>query len=239
MTKPRIVFVHGLDGYGASVWPRQHLLAGQFDALFLKRTGFDALMPPVPENPQVDAQLVLDALSPEGGVVVAHEAGAVAAMLAALSRPDLVKSLVLIEPLVPSLTAELLASSAFRESLSAAYSAGDTLSDEEFAKRLRFAISTRAEPGQSQQLGNFAPVSSEPRELTEARLRLQRPPWEQPISIVPGVKTLVITGGWEPLYEEIAEYLVGTGASHLVTDGGHRPQDTAAGSAAIESFIKS
>ena len=71
-----------------------------------------------------------------------------------------------------------------------------------------------------------------------ARLRLQSPPWEAPLAIVPGVPTLVLTGGWEPLYEEVAEYLAGTGAIHRVAPGGHRPHDTAEGDALIRSFLR-
>ena len=54
---------------------------------------------------------------------------------------------------------------------------------------------------------------------------------------MPGVPTLVLTGGWEPLYEEIAGYLRETGALHRIAAGGHRPQDSAEGDRAIRSFI--
>ena len=70
-----------------------------------------------------------------------------------------------------------------------------------------------------------------------ARLRLQSPSWEAPLHIVPGVPTLVLTGGWEPLYEEVADYLATTGARHVVSRGGHRPQDTEEGAGIIGSFI--
>ncbi|HET8879063.1 MAG TPA: alpha/beta hydrolase, partial [Arthrobacter sp.] len=67
--------------------------------------------------------------------------------------------------------------------------------------------------------------------------RLQAPAWEAPLHIVPGVPTLVLTGGWEPLYEEIAGYLRETGALHRTAPGGHRPQDSKEGDRAIRSFI--
>ncbi len=54
---------------------------------------------------------------------------------------------------------------------------------------------------------------------------------------MPGVPTLVLTGGWEPLYEEIAGYLRETGALHRTAPGGHRPQDSAEGDRAIRSYI--
>ena len=69
------------------------------------------------------------------------------------------------------------------------------------------------------------------------RLRLQAPPWQAPLQIVPGVPTLVLTGGWEPLYEEIAGYLRETGALHRIAAGGHRPHDSPEGDRFIRSFI--
>ena len=58
------------------------------------------------------------------------------------------------------------------------------------------------------------------------------------LHIVPGVPTLVLTGGWEPLYEEIAGYLRETGALHRIAAGGHRPHDSVDGDRAIRSFIR-
>lgn len=64
------------------------------------------------------------------------------------------------------------------------------------------------------------------------------PVWEAPLHIVPGVPTLVVTGAWEPLYEEIAGYLATTGAVHVHAAGDHRPQDSAQGHQALVDFIR-
>ena len=83
-----------------------------------------------------------------------------------------------------------------------------------------------------------AAAGAPPEEKRSARrLRLQAPSWEAPLHIVPGVPTLVLTGGWEPLYEEIAGYLRETGALHRTAAGGHRPQDSAEGDRVIRAFI--
>lgn len=240
MTKTRIVFVHGIDGYGAAAWPMQHSLARRYDCLFLKRTGFDAVEPPAATDFAADRQIVIDALG-AGGHVVAHAQGAIAAMMAALERPELVKSLVLVEPATFSLTAEQPATLAYREHLEPLYARRHELGDAEFAEefhRLTATMAGAAEAGggtAALSVPRSAPVESQ--ERVEARIRLQAPSWEAPLHIVPGVPTLVITGGWEPLYEEIADYLVTTGARHVIMRGGHRPQDTAAGAEEIEGFI--
>ncbi|MEO8219566.1 MAG: alpha/beta hydrolase [Specibacter sp.] len=225
MSETRIVFVHGIDGFGAAAWPAQHLLAGRYDCLFLKRTGFDAIEPPKATDFAADAQIVLKELG-RGGHVVAHSQGAIAAMMAAVQRPDLVHSLILIEPLLPSLTADHPATAAYSTHLADLVARSRVLSDEEFLAEFNTLMAVVTAPG------------TEPRRRVAARARLQAPATDAPLHIIPGVPTTVITGGWEPLYEEVAEYLGATGAHHIVHRSGHRPQDTSDGAALIERLIE-
>jgi hypothetical protein len=54
------------------------------------------------------------------------------------------------------------------------------------------------------------------------------PPWGIGLQTYRGLsaRTLVITGGWSPLYEETAKSLAASGARHLILEGaGHRIQD--------------
>ena len=224
MSKTRIVFVHGMDGYGAAAWPAQHLLAGNFDCLFLKRTGFGAVEDPVPTDFAADAGIVMDALG-RGGHVVAHAQGAVSAMMAAVRRPDLVRSLALIEPLLPSLTAELPATAAYSKRLVELFARAPGLGDVEFLLEFNTLLAVTTSGAQ------------EPTTRRAARARLQLPSTGAPLHIIPGVPTMVLTGGWEPLYEEAANYLVSTGAQHVIVRGGHRPHDTPEGASHIEQFI--
>jgi hypothetical protein len=134
-----------------------------------------------------------------------------------------------VEPACLSLTADLPATAAHIELVAPLYARRDTLTDEEFLQqfvRLHFAADAEQ------------PATEDARRNAR-RLRLQAPPWTAPLHIVPGVPTLVLTGGWEPLYEEIAGYLAGTGALHRVTAGGHRPQDTDDGDRVIRDFLRS
>lgn len=228
MHKQRVVFVHGLGSFGAAAWPRQHGMALAYDALFLRRHGFDAMAEPVESNVAADVEIVVNALADSGGGhIVAHEQGAISAMLAAVERPDLVHSLSLVEPSCLSLTAELPATASYRALMGPLFDVRDQLNDADYQREFyRRAFS--AETG-----GLDTPEARR----SARRLRLQAPPWEAPLHIVPGVPTLVLTGGWEPLYEEIAGYLQETGALRRVAAGGHRPQDSVDGSQAIRSFI--
>ncbi|MBG6217552.1 pimeloyl-ACP methyl ester carboxylesterase [Arthrobacter sp. CAN_A6] len=227
MTQERIVFVHGGGSFGAAAWPRQHGLSLDHDCLFLRRYGFDADAEPLPTDHAEDERIITEALG-GGGHLVAHSQGAVSAMLTAVERPDLIRSLTLVEPACLSLTADLPATAAHIDLVAPLFARQDTLTDEEFLQRfVRLTLSSEAEP----------PTTSEARRNAR-RLRLQAPPWTAPLHIVPGIPTLVLTGGWEPLYEEVAEYLAGTGAQHRITAGGHRPHDTAEGDAVVRGFIR-
>src|SRR4029453_403260 len=229
MHKQCVVFVHGAGAFGAAAWPKQHGMALAFDALFLRRHGYDPVAEPLESDFQADTRGILDVLaaSPPGGHVVAHAQGAVSAMLAAIERPDLVHSLSLVEPACLSLTAELPATAAHRALMQPLFDVRHQLSDEDYEREfVRRAFSI--EP---------TPLDTPEDRLSPRRLRLQAPAWDAPLHIVPGVPTLVLTGGWEPLYEEIAGYLRETGALHRHAAGGHRPQDSAEGDRIIRAFI--
>ena len=232
MFKQRVVFVHGAGPFGAAAWPRQHGMALTYDALFLRRHGFDPVAEPMESSFAEDTAIILRSLEDEGrgaagGHVVAHAEGAIAAMMAAVERPELVFSLTLVEPACLSLTAELPATAAHRALMQPLFDIRHQLSDEDFQREFvrRMFAADLQEP-------------ATPEEKRSARrLRLQAPSWDAPLHIVPGVPTMVLTGGWEPLYEEIAGYLQETGALHRIAAGGHRPQDSAEGDRAIRSFI--
>lgn len=232
MVKQRVVFVHGAGSFGAAAWPRQHGMALSYDALFLRRHGYDPVAEPLESSFTADTAIVLQSLADDGrgaagGHVVAHAQGAISAMMAAVERPDLVYSLTLVEPACLSLTAELPATAAhialMRPLLDLRHQLGDDDFQREYVRRV-YAT------------GLQEPATAEEKRSAR-RLRLQAPSWEAPLHIVPGVPTLVLTGGWEPLYEEIAGYLRETGALHRVAAGGHRPHDSPEGDRAIRQFI--
>lgn len=232
MFKQRVVFVHGAGSFGAAAWPRQHGMALSYDALFLRRHGYDAIAEPVESSFEEDARIVVRSLADDGrgvagGHVVAHSQGAIAAMMAAVERPDLVYSLTLVEPACLSLTAELPATAAHIALMKPLFGVRHQLSDEDFQREfVRRVYATDLQQ----------PVTAEEKRSAR-RLRLQAPSWEAPLQIVPGVPTLVLTGGWEPLYEEIAGYLRETGAVHRTAPGGHRPHDSVEGDRLVRSFI--
>jgi NAD(P)-dependent dehydrogenase (short-subunit alcohol dehydrogenase family) len=72
------------------------------------------------------------------------------------------------------------------------------------------------------------------------RLRAMPPPWSVPVegAVVGRVPTLVVTGAWNEIYEEVASALVERGARHVILEGhGHRPQDHAHANDVIEQHL--
>ncbi|WP_104042136.1 alpha/beta fold hydrolase [Arthrobacter sp. ZGTC412] len=232
MFKQRIVFVHGAGSFGSVAWPRQHGMALSYDALFLRRHGYDPAAEPVESSFEEDTAIVLRSLADDGrgaagGHIVAHAQGAISAMMAAVERPDLVFSLTLVEPACLSLTAELPATAAHIGLMQPLFDVRHQMSDQDFQREfVRRVYAT-----------DLQQPSTAEEKRSARRLRLQAPSWEAPLHIVPGVPTLVLTGGWEPLYEEIAGYLRETGALHRTAAGGHRPHDSREGDRIIRSFI--
>ena len=62
MPSERVVFVHGAGSFGAAAWPRQHGLALDYDCLFIKRHGFDAVAEPLAPDLEADIAIIREAL---------------------------------------------------------------------------------------------------------------------------------------------------------------------------------
>lgn len=197
---------------GADAWPHQAATAdgGWF---FLPRAG-------VTDDAGRDAGRIVDWLrSVDGGHVVAHSYGANAAVLASEQEPSLVRSLALLEPACLDLARGMSAVEGHIAAMMPAFAVADdsSVSARDFSRR--FADGMGMEPPD---------LSDDELEVRVSRLRALRPPWGIGLRPEQGLPkaTLVITGGWSPLYEETAQSLVAFGARHLTLEGaGHRVQD--------------
>jgi len=93
---PRIVFVHGSVGNGASTWGRQSPLAQRHTLVVVDRPGY----PPNPPLDRIDfeeqAAQIAELLEP-GDHLVGHSYGGVISLLAAARRPE-IASLTVSEP---------------------------------------------------------------------------------------------------------------------------------------------
>ena len=97
MPRPRILLVHGSVVNGDATWAAQRPLGQRFELVVPNRRGF----PPGPEIDRVDYDdeaVWLDAYLEPGTHLVGHSYGGVIALLAAARRPELLRSLTVVEP---------------------------------------------------------------------------------------------------------------------------------------------
>jgi len=95
---PRVVLLHGGVLAGELCWSQQLPLADRFTLEIVDRAGYGRSQQVSPgEDLDADAPLVAGLL-PDRAHLVGHSSGAVAAMLAAALRPEVVLSLTLCEP---------------------------------------------------------------------------------------------------------------------------------------------
>jgi pimeloyl-ACP methyl ester carboxylesterase len=219
---PPLVLVHGGVLAGRHAWRAQRPLAERFTLLAPGRIGHGD-SPPGRQDFAADAPLIADQLLTEPAHLVGHSYGAIVAALAALIRPEHVRSLTLVEP--PA----------------TAVCRGDAEVDA-LAHRLR-AVTATADGDPAELLRSFfaavnvplAVPDELPAPLEQGARALMggRPPDEaelplQALRDAP-FRTLMVTGGHLPALERIgdriadatgAERAVVTGAAHLVQDAG-------------------
>jgi pimeloyl-ACP methyl ester carboxylesterase len=97
VSRPRLLLVHGSVVNGEVTWAAQRPLAGRFELVVPNRRGF----PPGPDVDRVDFEdeaVWLEPFLEPGAHLVGHSYGGVIALLAAARRPELVRSLTVIEP---------------------------------------------------------------------------------------------------------------------------------------------
>ena len=208
----RTVFIHGAGSSGAQAWPKQAsgALPGE-DFRFLERI--------VPgDNP---SEVVTKARGEVGATahVVGHSYGSITALLLAHQRRASVATLILVEPALPSIARGWPGVEAHVQAMAPvlAHRHDPNVTAADFSRLFAAA--------------SGMPIPDVPLDVLEnnvARLRAIIPPWEINVdpTVVSTLPTLVLTGGWNAMYEEIATVLKGVGADHVVLEGfRHRVQD--------------
>ncbi len=211
----RVVFVPGSGRSGASAWPGQAAAVElrRWSCRFLDLTGL--------WGPEDQRNAVLGAVG-DAGHVVAHSAGAVAALRAAEAAPDAVRSLLLVEPAAFAAARGGPAVEAHVAAMSAVFADAEDprVRDGQFAVRFLTALGA---PGAA-----IADPGDPSLRSLGRRLRRSTPPWDVPLErgVLSRIPALVVTGGWSALYEEVADALADAGAHRRVLGGyGHRVQD--------------
>lgn len=217
MSRPRVLLVHGSVVNGETTWAAQRALAGRFELVVPNRRGF----PPGPDVDRVDFEdeaVWLDQFLEPGTHLVGHSYGGVISLLAAARRPELLRSLTVIEP--PCLGV------ARGDPVVDAYEARSTLLWQGSRDPARFLRAFLEGVGSSIPSGEFSPAL-----LQGARtLMVERHPWEAEIPLDELAATpfpkLVVSGAHSEPFDIVCDVLERRlGAERAVLPGaGHSVQ---------------
>jgi len=220
---PRAVLVHGGGAGGVAAFAGQRPLAQDYELVLPDRPGAGGTPAQGPQDAERDGGLIADLLAElggEGAHLVGHSYGAVAVMVGAALRPQLVRSLTLIEPPVFHLAADdpVVRDQQIR--------LVDAIADPDPSRRVqRFFVAAG--------LASHVPAPlPPPLHHLAAELQSMRPPWDVPLDL-PALRQLdipktVVSGGHSDAVDRLAVRLaLGIDADHVVLPGaGHAVQDT-------------
>ena len=197
----RIVLVHGSVMGGRGTWAAQRPLAARFELLVLDRPGFPPNPPVERIDFETDAPLVAGLLEP-GDHLVGHSYGGIVSLLAAASRPDVLRSLTVIEPPCTRVAAGVPEVDAFARAGMELYATARSGDPDEYLRRFLAAVGSE-----------FDPPSPLPPELEQGarNLAIERGPWEADIPLAALAGTpfpkLVVSGAHLDAYDVICDVL--------------------------------
>lgn len=215
----RIVLVHGSLGVGAGAFAEQRPLSEQYRLEVVTRRGYGDTAPIDAVDVARDAQDVVEVLG-AGAHLVGTSMGGVVAMNAAGLRPELVKSLTVIEPPAFALAADIPAVRRVSEAMKAHWASADP-------KQLQAFVT-----GFVAALEMDMPIPDPlPQPLAAAAVNLvTERPWKVDVPVgsiaEAAYPKLVVTGGWSQAFDAIAQRLANLFAVelHTLTGAGHAVQ---------------
>lgn len=215
--RPRLLLVHGSVVNAELTWSAQKPLAARFEVVAPNRRGF----PPGPDVERVDFEDEACWLEPflqPGTHLVGQSYGGVIALLAAARRPELIRSLTVIEPPAFGIARGLDGVDDFVARLGALWE--ESKEPEPFLRAFLRTIGSSVPRGRL-----------EPALLQGARtLMVERLPWEAEIPLeelrAAPFPTLAVSGGHEHAFETVCDVLAQrAGAERAVLPGaGHSVQ---------------
>ncbi len=196
----RIVMVHGSLGVGAAAFLEQKELSDSFALSIMTRRGYGDTAPIVAVDVHKDAGDVV-ALLGDGAHLVGTSMGGVIAMNATGMRPDLVRSLTVIEPPAFALASDLPAVRRVSQAMKAHWARADPVDRHGFVTGFLAAL----------EMDMPLPRPLPPPVAAAAVNLVTERPWrvDVPIGAVADARfpKLVVTGGWSEAFDGICQRL--------------------------------
>lgn len=226
-TGPKVVMVHG-SAQGSTIGGDHHFVRQQalgeqgWQVIVPDRPGHGrSLDPGRPDDAQADGALVANLL--EGGAhLVGHSFGGCVALAAAAQRPDLVRSLTIIEPAMAALATDVPVVRGFIVQI---------------VKTLFLSFSPTTRIQRFVKLVNIPPEirggsnAEELKRMGRAIFRLKLPSksaLQQQLAAVrqAGIPVLVVSGGWSPAFEAVSDRVaeLAGGRRLVIASPHHFPQ---------------
>ncbi|MHB8571618.1 MAG: alpha/beta fold hydrolase [Candidatus Dormibacteria bacterium] len=218
----KALLVHQSVFAGNTCWVRQRPLAERWQLLVPDRRGYGKSPEAPVEDLERDALDLADLLDEHGPIHLAGvSAGGTVALMAAARRPELVRTLTLVEPSTFALAIDHPEVRELVDTLQRVYDEGRTLPAREFLVRSLAVIG-----GLPDRIPDPLPAQLE-RQVN--LVRGQRRDWliAVPVAEVAeaGFPTLVISGGHSPAFETVCDVLAdAVGAGRAVIRAGHSVQ---------------
>jgi pimeloyl-ACP methyl ester carboxylesterase len=212
---PRAVLLHGDVSGAEATWSRQEPLGERFHVIAPDRRGYGLSPPTEREDFEIDAGDAI-ALLGDGGHLAGHSYGAVIALVAAARRPELVRSLCLIEPPAFAFARENPAVAELFARQTVLFAGGPDVTDEDFLAG--FIGTVGGDPERVPR--PLTPLLAQHTKV----LRGFRHPGEAEVDLAAlaahAIPTLVISGGHSPAFDAICDAIAeGLGAERMSIPG--------------------
>jgi pimeloyl-ACP methyl ester carboxylesterase len=198
---PPVVLVHGSIVDAGRTWRHQRELAEHWTLCLPNRPGFAESPPLARGDFALEAPLIAELLG-DGAHLIGHSYGGVIALLAAASRPDAVRSLIVSEPGLLRLAAGDPEVDAMIENGDRLYDAGGAIGAAEFLRMFRAGVHSAHET--PEQLPGWLQHGAE-------LASRERRPWEAdvPLGVLAAAPfpKLVISGGHSHTFESVCDVL--------------------------------
>jgi len=215
----RLVLVHGSLGVGAAAFAEQKTLSDSFALSVMTRRGYGGTDRIDAVDIQRDADDVIDLLG-DGAHLIGTSMGGIVAMNAAGKRPDLVKSLTVIEPPAFALASDIPAVRRVSDAMKDHWARADSADLHGFVSGFVAALEM-----------NLPLPDPLPAPIADAAINLvTERPWrvDIPIGALADAhfRKLVVTGGWSDAFDGISERLANllNVPCHRLQGAGHAVQ---------------